>query len=228
MNLSESQLQNYVRCPLTQLSGFAEPVFGRIMLEAVRTAMAQSLSRPMDSTVPSFRNLLSARWSQYRHKQADGEYYKGHRNIPFIAKRIADTLRDYQIVVPVLPYSLVLEEGQIDVEYAIARPWRKDAPWLVFNLRRSKAPQYHQYPDFVALARWLHLQTRERFKDIQILHVPVLNGKAWIERDLSKPLVRRQLNTILRAARERDQFGRVGPHCETCCSRRCLNETHEL
>jgi hypothetical protein len=127
-----------------------------------------------------------------------------------------------------MPYKLALEEGQIDVSYAIARLRRKDAPCLAVNLRRSKAPQYHQYPDFVGLARWLHLQTREPFKNIQILHVPVLNGGAWIERDVSKPLVRRQLNTILRTASEKEQFARVGPHCETCCSRRCLNETHEL
>jgi hypothetical protein len=227
MSLSESQLENYVRCPLTQHSGFAEPVFGRIMMEAVRTAMAQSLGRPEDSTASSLSHLLSKRWSNYHMRQADPDYDRGQRRIPFIAKRIADTLLDYQIVVPVLPYTLVLEEGQIDVEYAIARPWRKDAPWLAVSLRRSKAPQYHQYPDFVALARWRHLQTRERFKDIQILHVPVLNGKAWIEQDLSKPLVRRQLNTILRAARERDQFGRVGPHCEMCCSHGCVGETHE-
>jgi hypothetical protein len=60
---------------------------------------------------------------------------------------MADVLRDYQIVVPVMPYKLVLEEGQIDVSYAIARPWKKDAPWLAVNLRRSKAPQYYQYPD---------------------------------------------------------------------------------
>ena len=84
------------------------------------------------------------------------------------------------------------------------------------------------YPDAVSLARWLHLQTRDKFKPIEILNVPLLNGKSWITRDLSLPLVRRQVNAMLLAMQQEHQFARPGAHCESCVGRRCLEMTFDL
>ena len=115
--------------------------------------------------------------------------------------------------------------------YAVAKPWRKDDPWLCVNLIRSRSPTYGMYLDLVSLSRWLDLQTRERHREIKILNVPLLAGKSWITSGLSKPLVRRQVNAILTgidgASQETQKFARPGAHCESCVSHRCLEMTYE-
>jgi hypothetical protein len=111
--------------------------------------------------------------------------------------------------------------------YAVAKPWRKDEPWLCVNLIRSRSPTYGQYLDLVSLSRWLDLQTRERHREIRILNVPLLAGKSWITSGLSKPLVRRQVNSILTVIEGEQKFARPGAHCEACVSRKCLEMTYE-
>jgi len=162
----------------------------------------------------------------------------GHLRIPAIASRIGKVLRDYQIIMPMTKIRMIVPElggflsagngpnREIWVEYAVARPWRKDVPWLCVSLRRSRAPQYWKYPDYIALTRWLHIQQRDRMKTFEILHVPILNGESWIESNIDLPLVRRQINTILDAIEIKTQFARPGAHCENCTKPRCLEKIH--
>jgi hypothetical protein len=179
----------------------------------------------------AIRDMYSKSWEALKSVTEPHVYNFGHRKIPRIALRVVYLIRDYKIVVPPVQIDLALEQGILAVEYAVAKPWRKDEPWLCVNLVRSRSPTYGMYPDIVSLSRWLDLQTRERHREIKILNVPLLAGKSWITSGLSKPLVRRQVNAILtvieRSSQEVQKFARPGSHCESCVSHRCMEMTYE-
>jgi hypothetical protein len=223
MQTAEEAVSLYLKCPLTtpKIDLHEQMVFrvlSRVLLKAHDYIGTYSVSY--------LRDLLSKGWESYFGNVPDAEYFGGHRKNPGIAKRIGDLIRDYQFLGPLVSYDLVLDGFRITGEYAVARPWGKDLPWLCVSLRRSKPSRYYPYPDFVAYARWLHLQSREPGRDIQILHVPVLHGEAWIEKDVSLPLVRELLDEILALMRRTIQVPHAGPHCKSCVLPRCLEKTH--
>jgi hypothetical protein len=223
MRTSEEAVSLYVKCPLTtpKIDLHEQMVFrvlSRVLLKAHDHIGTYSVSY--------LRDLLSHNWEKYRGAVSDVEYFGGHRKNPGIAKRIGDLIRDYQFLGPLVSYELVLNGCSITGEYAVARPWRKESLLLCVSLRRSKPPQYYPYPDYVACARWLHLQSREPGRDIQILHVPVLRGEAWIEKDVQLPLVRGLLDEILELMRRPLKVPNAGPHCKSCMLRNCLEKIH--
>jgi hypothetical protein len=140
--VTEHQLETYLRCPLS--AGWVELAFTDTCMSAVRRLIDRAAQEPGKVDTPYVREYLAGAWSNY----ADGskEYITGHKKIWMIAKRVADVLRDYEIVVPTVGYSLALDQSSLACAYAVARPWRKDAPWLCVSLRRSKAPQYYRSP----------------------------------------------------------------------------------
>jgi hypothetical protein len=226
------QIERYLRCPLAET--FTDDLFAQTMIATVYGIFQNPDQVKRVNTLLYLRDLLCQAWVAQGNKV---DWVARHKAIPFIANRIGQVLRDYEFLMPMTKIRVIVPqisswpstEGpnrEIAVEYAIARPWRKEVPWLVVSLRRARAPQYWKYPDYIALTRWLHAQQRDRMKNYEILHVPILNGESWIEKDLELPLVRRQVNTILDAIEVKHQFARPGAHCEHCTMPRCLEKIH--
>src|ERR1017187_2834521 len=231
MKATESDLCSHLRCPV---GDFRPDPFWDVILATTKSILRDASSMRLRN-LKEIRDLYSKAWEGMKSVTEPHAYNFGHRKIPRIALRVVYLIRDYKIVVPpvqiLLDVGLGAERGSITVEYAVAKPWRKDEPWLCVNLIRSRSPTYGQYLDLVSLSRWLDLQTRERHREIKILNVPLLAGKSWITSGLSKPLVRRQVNAILTviegASQDAQKFARPGAHCEACVSRKCLEMTYE-
>ena len=227
MKVTESAISSHLKCPV---GDFRPDPFWDIILATTKSILRDASTMRLRN-LKEIRDLYSAAWEAMKSVTEPHAYNFGHRKIPRIALRVVYLIRDYKIVVPPVLIDLALERGTLGVDYAVAKPWRKDEPWLCVNLVRSRSPTYGQYLDPVSLSRWLDLQTRERHRDIRILNVPLLAGKSWITSGLSKPLVRRQVNAILTviegASQEAQKFARPGAHCESCMSHRCMEMTYE-
>jgi hypothetical protein len=227
MKPTEAGISSHLKCPV---GDFRPDPFWDIILATTKSILRDASSmRPRN--LKEIRDLYSKAWEGMKSVTEPHAYNFGHRKIPRIALRVVYLIRDYKIVVPPVQIDLALERGTLGVDYAVAKPWRKDEPWLCVNLIRSRSPTYGQYLDPVSLSRWLDLQTRERHREIKILNVPLLAGKSWITSGLSKPLVRRQVNAILTviegASQDAQKFARPGAHCEACQSHKCLEMTYE-
>ena len=231
MKITEAGLSSHLKCPV---GDFRDDPFWDIILATTKSILRDAAGMRLRN-IKEIRDLYSKAWEAMKSVTEPHAYNFGHRKIPRIALRVVYLIRDYKIVVPpvqiLLDVGLGADRGSITVEYAVAKPWRKDEPWLCVNLIRSRSPTYGQYLDLVSLSRWLDLQTRERHREIRILNVPLLAGKSWITSGLSKPLVRRQVNAILTviegASQDAQKFARPGAHCEACVSRKCLEMTYE-
>jgi hypothetical protein len=227
MKITEAGLSSHLKCPV---GDFRDDPFWDIILATTKTILRDAAGMKLRD-LKAIRDMYSKSWEALKSVTEPHVYNFGHRKIPRIALRVVYLIRDYKIVVPPVQIDLALEQGILAVEYAVAKPWRKDEPWLCVNLVRSRSPTYGMYPDIVSLSRWLDLQTRERHREIKILNVPLLAGKSWITSGLSKPLVRRQVNAILtvieRSSQEVQKFARPGSHCESCVSHRCMEMTYE-
>jgi len=204
------------------------------MLDAVRDLFRRP-DQVQAYTLSYLRDLLCDAWKPQSKEVSQKYRDAGNRSIAGIAYRVAQVFRDYQTVMPLqLNKMLVprIEEGlanrEVLVEYALMKRWRSDDTQYVVNIRRSRPPSFWKFPDYVGLTRWLHAKQRDIWGELPILHVPVLNGKVWIERGLEMPLVRRQVNTILDAMSVEHQFARPGAHCEQCTQPRCLEKIHGM
>lgn len=220
MRVTASDLVAFTRCPVGTFR--SDPFMDSILTTSkslLRLASETKLTELKDA-----RDVFSKSWAADKtveFKRSD-VYLRGHSQIPGIALRVVQLIRDYQILIPPMRVDLILDRGTIEVDYAVAKPWREDKPILCLSLNKSRPAHFWRYPSAVGLSRWLDLQQRQSHKDIQLLNVPLCNGKPWITKGYSVALVRRQLNSILDAKQATGPYARPGAHCESCSKPQCL------
>jgi hypothetical protein len=228
--ISEDRLNSYAICPLYN-PPTAEPI--QVQAEGLfKWAMLRTfdgIHDPPDLTGLRERyvSLWNKHWfgDQPKTLPATGPYWDGPKASRGVARRIFEFLDKYEVVHPEQPYDLKVDKYTIQGRYALVRRKTQTGHPSVLVVH-DRAPLYKASPDLRSLARFTHANTTEYYKEIGILHLPLLRGQVWSQVDINETLATTWLRAIL------DQIPGVqypvpGSHCMSCEGKPCMGVFRE-
>lgn len=162
-----------------------------ILIAAEKTAawLIDDIAHGRNPTAADTRRFFETHWQHaYSHSQdtlAPEDCTTQLRQIPHACWRLREIIWSREILQPVLPYRLTVDDIAITGAYAVLRSSRRKRHAYVLYLREGGVKRRPLIPDVISFARWLDLQNRWaeissewRIKTIGILHY-------WVTTDTS-------------------------------------------
>lgn len=158
------------------------------------------------------------------------EWKKGSKEDPGLVSRtigfrLFNLILDYEVLHLEQPYNLILAGYTIQGKYALLRKRRGASLPFMLALHTFEPKLKHDQilpPDVITVARYVHVVTCTKYKDVQVLHYPIIRGQMWTNKTIGIPLAQQYLEGILKVAALNPKYPSSGAHCESCVTKPCL------
>lgn len=219
--VQENTLEQIAKCPLMAPTSpsHAEICAYALASWALRKSFDGKLIGKPTDILHEIRGQLIKLWKDTGSKEDPGEI---SRTAGF---KLFNLLMDYEVLHLEQPYNLVLTSYTIQGKYALLQKRKGACLPHVLVLHTHEPDLKHDQalpPDPLTLARYLHVYTTTKYKDVQVLHYPVLRGKPWMNKQVNIALAQRYLGDMLKVATLQLKFPIMGSHCRDCSTKPCL------
>jgi hypothetical protein len=222
MRYHELDIQSHLKCPMLDQSLDVDGALG-CSLRLLRWAVRECFRGRFIAAAGLRRKFVSLWDGQYGDGPIpkDQAYYAALRLGNTSSQRIYLFLQKYEVLKPMVWYTLPLEGDEITGEYALVRKRTKDKieslPMIL--VAHDKRPRYEAVGSLEIL-RYLDLMVHSAYVDAGIYHLPLWIGKPWKQQNFDLPLVRRAASGILGTVRQ-SGFPIPGAHCAGCAGKAC-------
>lgn len=234
MSINEHELERMSRCPImVERSPTNVGLCSRLLVEKVLRHAFEGKIVSLEDIRKNFTLLWNSAythgidiksWKPPPIKVGD-PYWAGIRNGRTISYRLFSLILNYEVLHPEQLYNLILNGYTIQGSYALIRK-RKGAsiPSVLIPYIHAPTLQHDQVvpPRPIALSRYVDAKMSEVYKEIHVLHYPLLKGKEWTNKYINEALAKTYLCSMLEVAKLNPNYPTLGNHCIDCSTKPCM------
>lgn len=221
--INELSLQRFAQCPILVPNGPSKLEFCSFALMRWALRKFFQSSSMSNSFLSDLRGKFLDEFKKLSTDKAETE--EAIKYCASIARRIFELVVEYEVLHPEQPYDLILGKYTIQGEYALIRKRNEGAkPYVLVLHNAAPTARYDAKlpPDFISLARYINVRNETQYRDIGILHYPVIRGKPWTIKYINETIAHDYLHGILKAMNNLPLFPSFGSHCAGCLTKPCM------
>ena len=227
--ISEKSLLYNLECPLRSDGSNSGPELPVLQCaENTGEWLISEIAAKRQPTAGETREFFDIQWKQTNYYQSldelsSNQYSRVMEGVQAVA-RLRDVIWKSEILEPVLPYELPVDDLVITGRYAVLRSSRRKRQAFVLYLREGGVKLRPLVPDMVSFARWVHASKRPEVKDWGVNRIAVMHY--WVNQYLAaehQPDPTFAENALVGAAGviSGPPFPIPGKHCQSCPTRGC-------
>lgn len=230
-DINEYELEQKAKCPIMVSQSPSEVGLCGYLLASKALRAAFEGKHPVLADIRGdYIRLWNQAWFKGKENKipipkAGDPYWKGIHSGRTISYRLFNLLLAYEVLHPEQSYYLILNGYTIQGSYALLRK-RKGAgiPTVLILYMHAPTLQHDQAvpPRLVALSRYVDAKMSEVYKEIHVLHYPLLKGKEWINKYINEALAKVYLYSMLEVENTSPVYPTIGEHCKDCSTKPCL------
>jgi hypothetical protein len=222
--ISEADLLRFATCPL------GDPREENKLVQAARILWRSQLLRGFEglplSTLEHMRERYTAHWNKLWFGSAikalpvSGPYWEGPKKAATVSRRLFQFFTRYQVLQPEQVFELHVDKYTIQVGYAIVAKRSNEYPYVL--VLHGHAALHKTSPDVLSLARLVHASKTTFHNHIGLLHVPMLRGEPWKQKQVDEFQAERYVQALATQMSANLLYPAPGPHCLGCISKPCM------
>lgn len=157
--------------------------------------------------------------------KAGNPYWVGIHQGRTISFRIFSLVAGYEILHPEQPYNLILNGYTIQGRYALLKkPGRSGIPNVLVTYLNAPSLRHEiaMPPDPISLSRYVDVKMATMYKEVYVLHYPLLKGKEWQNKEINEAVAKRYLSSMLDVVALNPRYPTAGSHCMGCEDKPCM------